>query len=69
MGERCERMGPDEGSSGEPFAVKCSDRFNLEARRHNLGQVKDTTEEAGLLLIVFMWAGCLELQVLGIGSR
>ena len=56
MGERCERMGPNEGSSGEPFAVKCRDRFNLEARGQNLGQVKDTTEKAGFLLIVFMRA-------------
>jgi hypothetical protein len=67
--ERCEGMRPDEGSSREPLGGKCSDRFNLGARGQNLSQVKDTTEKARLLLIVFMRAGCLELQVLGVRSR
>jgi hypothetical protein len=45
-------MGPDEGSSGERFAVKGGDNFNVEGSRWDLSQVKDATEKTGFLFLI-----------------
>jgi hypothetical protein len=65
---RFERMGPDDGSSGECFAAQRGDRFNLEGSRWDLSQMKDATEKAVFLIIAFSRAGRLELQLCVAGS-
>jgi hypothetical protein len=62
-------MGPDDGNSGERFVAESDGSFKLKGCRRDLSQVKDATEKAGLLLIVFMRAGRLELLGRGVGRR
>ena len=55
-----ERMGPDDRSSGEPFASEECDGVNVESRLQDLCQVKNAAKKAALLFIVFVRAGRLE---------
>jgi hypothetical protein len=63
------RMGSNDCSRGQSLAVQGRDGRELQDTWQNLSEVKNAAEKTGLLPVVFMRTGRLEMQVLGRGSR
>ena len=69
MSGRFERIRPDGWGCQVCFAVPGGNCLNLEDGWQDLRKVKNATEEAGFLLIVFPGAGRLPLQTCGIDGQ